>query len=55
MESLVDALIYLVIIGLAIAIVGVLLVCIYRLTVKIRRINARMIWRTVARHRHVHG
>jgi hypothetical protein len=52
-EPLVDTLIYLVIIGGAIAIVGILLFGIYRMTAKIRRINARMIWRTIARHRHV--
>jgi hypothetical protein len=53
MEPVVDALIYLVVIGGAVAIVGILMVGIYRLNAKIRRINARMIWRTIARHRHV--
>ena len=53
MEPLVDALIYLLIIAGSIAIVGILMVGIYRMNARIRRINARMIWRTIARHRHV--
>ena len=53
MQSLIDALIYLAIIGGAVTIVGSLVYGIHRLTVRIRHINTRLIWRVVARHRHV--
>ena len=49
MEPVVDTLIYLVVIGGAIPIVGILLVGICRMNARICRINARLIWRTIAR------
>ena len=55
MESLVDVMIYLTIIGVAVLIVGLLLCGIHRMVVKIRRINARIIWRCICDHRRRHA
>jgi hypothetical protein len=51
MEPLIDVLIYFIIIGGSATIAGSLIYGIYRLTAKIRRANARIIWRRICEHR----
>lgn len=50
MTALLDILLYLLIIGIALTIIAILLYGIHNLIVCIRRANARLIWRTVAKH-----
>ena len=52
MQSLIDVLIYMVLVGGALAAVSGLLYGIHNLIVRIRYVNARLIWQIVARHRH---
>lgn len=53
MTTLIDILLYLVIIGVPVIIGGAVIYGIHKMHIRIQRINARLIWRTVARHRHV--
>jgi hypothetical protein len=53
MEALFDALLYIVIIGGMVFIVGGLICGIHRLTVKIRYANIILLWRIHRKHSHV--
>ena len=55
METLIEVMIYLTIIGTAVLMAGLLLYGIHRMVVKIRRINARIIWRCICAHRRRHA
>ena len=51
MESLIDVLLYLAIIGVPVAIGGAAIYGIHSVAGKIRRINARIIWCRICKHR----
>jgi hypothetical protein len=52
MESIIDVLIYIIIISAAATVFGCLACAIHRMYRRIQRVNTRLIWRIVCRHRH---